>query len=107
MEALQGTRRLDDDPSKRKAQLEKLSKELDSKIRASERRAGRSLEDLQVLCGPCCNGWHATPAPGSVAACLRVVEQWHARAHHLQERVHQHVNQNTTGVTHNPADAGA
>ena len=48
MAALQGTCRLPEDPAERNGRLQKLHKELESKIRSSERRAGRSLEDLQV-----------------------------------------------------------
>lgn len=36
-------------PAERQEQLDRMSRQLDRKIRDSERRAGRSLEDLEVL----------------------------------------------------------
>lgn len=49
LEALLATLNLSEDPAERKGELEKQSKGLESKIRKQETRAGRSLEDLQVL----------------------------------------------------------
>ncbi|KAK9811990.1 hypothetical protein WJX73_006757 [Symbiochloris irregularis] len=48
LDAIKGPCRLPDEPGKRKEKLDKLAKDLDSKIRSSERRAGRSLEDLEA-----------------------------------------------------------
>ena len=49
MAILQATCTMEDKPDKRMKQLEKMSRDLDAKIRSREQRAGRSLEDLEVL----------------------------------------------------------
>ena len=50
MEQLQAALNLPADLKKRGEVLQKLDKDLASKIRTRERQAGRSLEDLQVWC---------------------------------------------------------